>query len=205
MEKFGLSYQRLKKTVESKGYKFFENGALDVNIFGVRFGYDVVNEFNDIVGVAYKDEFGNEVCLAFKATTKPGLYWLKNKLMNKQGTFIMMPGQYRSCWYAGLHGKTRYPALRQNGKNQFKGWRDNDSDGKFDVDGPIYSDAMYVNGHTTSFKNDIDKVGPYSAGCQVIQDSEEFKAWLAVIYRSMESHGDKVSYTLLESKDFENG
>ena len=153
MERFGLSYQRLKKAIEMKGYKFFESDPYDVNIFGIRFGYEVVNEFNDIIGVAYKDDFGNEVCLAFKGTTKPGLYWLKNKLMNPQGTFIMKPGQYRGCWVAGLHGKTRYPALRQNGKNQFLGWRDNDSDGKFDIDGPIFDNPEYVNGHTTSFKN----------------------------------------------------
>ncbi|MEQ9219427.1 MAG: hypothetical protein RLO17_15355 [Cyclobacteriaceae bacterium] len=31
-----------------------------------------VDEFNDHMGIAYLDDFGNETLLLFKATTRPG-------------------------------------------------------------------------------------------------------------------------------------
>ncbi|MEQ8879600.1 MAG: hypothetical protein RLQ12_08215 [Cyclobacteriaceae bacterium] len=37
----------------------------------------LVYEFNDHMGIAYLDDFGNETLLLFKATTRPGLHWLQ--------------------------------------------------------------------------------------------------------------------------------
>ncbi len=150
--------------------------------------------------MAYLDDFGNETLLLFKATTKPGLHWLKNSLGNINGTAILIPGQYRSCWKLGYH--KGYKALQQNGEGIFKVWRDNDSDGELDINGPVYEDVQGLNGHTTSFKNEIEKVGAYSAGCQVIQDDLDFNIFLSVISKSASKYGDTFSYTLLDEDDF---
>lgn len=198
-----LSYTTLRDTVRSKGYIFFDSGQFNINVFGIRSDKPLVDEFNDHMGIAYSDDFGNESLLLFKATTKPGLHWLKNSLGNVNGTAILIPGQYRSCWKLGYH--KGYKALQQHGDGIFKVWRDNDSDGALDIDGPVYDDVKGLNGHTTSFKNEVERVGAYSAGCQVIQDDLDFNIFLSVISKSASLYGDVFSYTLLEEKDFGEG
>lgn len=195
-----ISYNKLKNIVESKSYAFFDKGSFNINIFGIRSNDLKINEFNDYMGVAYRDDFNNTNIQIFKATTKPGLYWLKNKLGNINGTAILIPGQYKSCWKLGYH--KGYQALVQNGIGIFKVWRDNDADGELDINGQIYKDVSGLNGHTTSFKNDIDMVGAYSAGCQVIQDDLDFNIFLSVIKKSTNNYGNTFSYTLLEQNNF---
>jgi hypothetical protein len=195
-----VTYDKIKEIIESKGYVFFNNGKYNLNIFGIRANNDKVNEFNDFIGIAYLDTASNKVIQVFNATTKPGLFWLKNKLGNINGTAILIPGQYRGCWRLGYH--KGYQALTQNGSGKFKVWRDNDSDGDLDMSGRIYSDVTGLNLHTTSFINEIDKVGAYSAGCQVIQDDLEFNIFLSVIKKSSSVYGDTFSYSLLEENDF---
>ncbi len=194
-----ITYQKLKLIYEAKGYAFFDNGSYNLNLFGIRSSSPLVDEFNDVMGIAYRDEFNNEQLLIFKATTKPGLYFLKKKLGNARGTAILIPGQYRSCWRLGTH--KGYAALQQSKAGVFKVWRDNDSDGDLDMHGPVYNDVTGLNGHTTSFKNDIEKVGAYSAGCQVIQDDLDFKLFLSIIRKSTSIYSDIFSYTLFEETD----
>lgn len=103
----------------------------------------------------------------------------------------------------GSWGITRViRALQQNGEGIFKVWRDNDSDGELDTGGAVFDDVKGLNGHTTSFKNEIDRVGAYSAGCQVVQDDLDFNIFLSVISKSSSVFGDTFSYTLLEAADF---
>lgn len=194
-----ISYNNLRNAMESKGYVFFDNGFYNVNIFGIRSNNQTVNEFNDFFGIAYRDEFNNTNLNLFRATTKPGLYWLKNKVGNVNGTAILIPGQYRKCWKLGYHNS--YQALVQNGMNIFNVWRDNDSDGELDINGKIYKDVSGLNGHTTSFKNDVDKVGAYSSGCQVVQDVLDFKLFLSIIIKSANNYSNVFSYTLMEQDD----
>lgn len=195
-----LDYTSLRDVVVSKGYSFFDDGAYNLNIFGIRSADPLVDEFNDYMGVAYRDTFNNPIINVFKATTKPGLYWLKNKLGNINGTAILLPGQYRRCWKLGYH--KNYRALEQNGTGIFKVWRDNDSDGDLDMNGDVFDDVTGLNGHTTSFINEVDRVGAYSAGCQVVQDDLDFSILLSVVIRSAALYGNTFSYTLLEESDF---
>lgn len=181
---------------------FFDTGQFNLNLFGIRSSAPLVDEFNDHMGMAYLDDYGNETLLLFKATTKPGLHWLKNNLGNVNGTAILIPGQYRRCWKLGYH--KGYKAMQQHGEGIFKVWRDNDSDGELDIDGPIYEDVQGLNGHTTSFKNEVERVGAYSAGCQVIQDDLDFNIFFSVISKSASEYGDIFSYTLLDESDFDS-
>lgn len=196
----GLNHNTLKQLYDKMGYPFFE-GQFNVNTFGFRSKSDKVNEFNDILGVAFEDDFGRGVTLIARGTTKPGLYYLKNKLGGVDGTFILAEGYYKGCWKSGLHSG-KYEALRQSKQGIFVGWRDDDSDGELDMDGKLYNDVSGLNFHTTSFVNDKEKVGAYSAGCQVVQDDKDFLAQRAIIYKSMEIYGDSVSYALFNMKDF---
>lgn len=190
-----MIYSEVKALFETLELRFYDKGIFNVNLFGIRSGFDQVNEFNDQLGIAYRDEFGNGQVLMHKGTTKPGLYWLKNKKGNVNGTFILAPGQYPNCWSIGKH--KGYEALVQLG-SPFKGWRDNDQDGMFDPEGRIYTDVTGLNMHTTSFKNDVDKVGAYSAGCQVRQHSEDHLMVMQVLRRSAEIYGNNFSYTLID-------
>jgi hypothetical protein len=190
-----ISYNKVKSMYAEKGWKFYDSGAFNVNLFGIRNGYDVVDEFNDILGIAYVDDFGNEVVVTHKGTTKPGLYYLKNKLGGNNGTAILIPGYYSKCWKIGEH--KGYQALVQNGM-PFKVWRDNNSDGKFDIGGTVYTDVTGLNRHTTSFLTEKTKVGPYSAGCQVDQDDEDHLVDMAICSKSARLYGNSFSYALFD-------
>ena len=127
--------QQIKKAVESKGYKWFNdtsNKGYDVNIVGVRNSSTngiVTNRFDDSLTVSYKDLNGKWCFHCFDATTDPGSHWEKN-LLNKDGVAILKPGQYRGSHKIGLH-QGRYEALKQ--QRAVKVYRDNNRDGKYDL------------------------------------------------------------------------
>lgn len=190
-----FTYNDIKELYRKNGFKFYESGRYNVNLWGFRSGYDVVDEFNDILGIAYKDDFGNEVVIQHKATTKPGLYYLKNKIGGAGGTAILLPGYYPSCWKMGDH--KGYEALVQNGM-PFKVWRDNNSNGKLDIGGKVYTNVTGLNRHTTSFLTEKEKVGPYSAGCMVDRDDEDHLVDMAICSKSASLWGNSFSYALFE-------
>lgn len=197
----GLDFISLAKTYDKLGYPFYDTGKFNVNIFGFRNSEDVVDEFNDILGICYLDDFGRPIVLAAKGTTKPGAYWLGQKMGNINGTFVLQEGYYKGCWKKGKH-HGKYDCLVQAKSDCFYGYRDADKDGKVDYDGIVYKDVTGLNWHTTSFFNDKEKVGAYSAGCQVVQDDKDYLSMLPMIYKSMEKYGDSVSYALFNVKDF---
>ena len=195
-----INYNILKTAYIRQGYKFYDSEPYNVNIFGIRSNDPTPDEFNDILGVAYRDKYNQPVVLFFAGTTDPGMTFLAEKMGNQQGTFILKPGQYKSCWKLGYH-KGRYEALVQSEFAQFVGWRDNNKDRQLTMKGKLYTDVSGLNCHTTSFSKQIQKVGPYSAGCQVIQDVKEQLIHMAIIKKSLELYGDYVSYTLFEESD----
>jgi len=189
-----VSYKVISELYHKMDYKFYDNGNYNVNLFGIRSTDDLVDEFNDVLGIAYRDDFGNPVCLTVHGTTKPGLYYLKNKMGNSQGTAILMQGYYSKCWRIGEH--QGYKALVQNSELAFRVWRDNNSDGKLDMDSTVYTNVTGLNMHTTSFINEKDRVGAYSAGCQVRQRHEDHQIAMFIISRSAAIYGNSFSYAL---------
>jgi hypothetical protein len=161
-----------------------------------------VDQFNDLLGVATEDHFGNQINLVHKGTTKPGLYWLgKEHIGNIDGTAILIPDQYRSCWIVGKH-KGEYEALQQSDRAQFKVWRDKNKDGHLDYSGKIYYNVAGLNGHCESLIRETERVGAYSAGCQVRQYDLEHFAVMNLCKLSTIYWGKYISYTLFEEKDF---
>lgn len=182
-----INKEAIIQAMTKKGYKWFDN---KINIVGIRTNDQTPDKFNDLMAVAYKDEFH-----IFKCTTEPGVYWLKNP-MRVSGTFVMKPGQYIDDWKLGFHHG--YEALVLSGI--IEGWRDSDKDNNIDPDkSKVYSDGQAVNihhAHETTIQTVIDK---YSAGCQVIQ---KFSDWLIFIGLVKVSKQEKYSYTLLTESDF---
>lgn len=195
-----MNYETIKSLFLRNEYPF-ETAPYKVNHYGRR-NKDLVtvNEWNDVRGVAYVDEFGEGHCLEWRATTKPGLTSLEGKPMNPKGTFILMPGFYKDCWKVGAHnvGKEHeHPALVQVGSGIFRGWRDGDLDGKFDFSGPIYTDVTGLNDHTTR-PHEIRAVGGFSYACQVTWDDKEHMIKMAICLRSIELYANIFSYALFQ-------
>ena len=177
------------------GYPFYTK-PYDLNLYGIRNTSTKVDLFNDTLGVAYIDHFGNEINIQHRGTTKPGLYYLKNKLGNVKGTAILHPGHYKSCWKLGLHNG-KYEALVQSERANFEVWRDSDSDGELDYAGKIFTDVAGLNMHTESLVSVTEKVGAYSAGCQVRQnDFEHFVVVNLCKMQIQEGNGNYFSYSL---------
>ena len=187
-------YQEIKQMYETEGWPFF-TAKHAVNIYGIRSGYKV-NQWDDILGIAYIDDMGNEVCIESIGTTKPGLYWLKNKMGSVRGTFVLMKGYFKHCFEVRKH-KGEYDALCQiYGYKGFWGIRDDDSDGKFDLDRKLVNDVTGLNAHHGKDKN---LVGPYSAACQVRKHDEDHWVMMAIVRKAADYwNSKKFSYALFD-------
>ena len=190
-----MTYQDIKKKFTDHGYPFYTK-PYDLNLYGIRNESNEVDLFNDILGLAFVDHFGNEINLQHWGTTKPGLYYLKNKLGNPEGTAILHPGHYKACWKLGLHNG-KYEALIQSERAKFEVWRDFNSDGKLDYTGKLFTDVAGLNMHTESLISVTEKVGAYSAGCQVRKnDFEHFAVINLCKMQIQEGNGNYFSYSL---------
>src|SRR5690606_23738191 len=95
--------------MNAKGYSVYV-GANQLNIVGIRNFNKTVNVFNEQIAVFYKIESGWEIKL-YNATTKPGLYWMRN-FLNPKGTAILKEGQYVNTYAIDYHNN-KYHALCQ--------------------------------------------------------------------------------------------
>ena len=182
-----------------KKYKFFTK-KLDLNIFGIRMVVNT-NDFDDFIGVAYIGEEGEEVLELWPATTDPGAHWLGDPL-NKRGTAILVPGQYRGVYKLDLHcGK--YTALCQRA-GKVKVYRDNDRDKEHDMDPETVQNGDFgINIHRSNPKSESYRIDKWSAGCQVFKKVAGFHSLINIVRLEEATHGNTThSYTLFEKKDF---
>ncbi len=194
------SLELIKKTMQAKGYVWFDdedNKSFDVNIIGVRnvsTGGEVTNLFDDTITLSYK-EYGVWKFFQWSATTEPGK---KGMLEGKAvgGVAFLVPGQYRKSHSIGLH-QGKYQALRQVGP--LKLYRDGDKDLEFDKDKIMECDNCGINIHMAGENSNL--VENWSEGCQVFRRKRDFLDFMAVIKQASLIHGNRFSYTLLESSD----
>ena len=188
--------RKIRIAFEKKGYLFFENGKYNLNIVGIRSRNNIPEKFDDKILVIYKDTFEREQVKVFKATTDPGLYYLKN-LINVKGTAILAPGQHKSAFQLGMHrGKER--ALVQ--LNKLPVIRDNNRDGVLDFSCKNL-DLGFHGIHVHSAGSGTEKVGRWSAGCQVIQEPVEYRYFISLCEEGAKHWGNTFTYTLLEEGD----
>ena len=187
--------KQITEAMRKKRYSFFEKGDYNLNIIGIRNVSDQVdNLFDDTLFLAYKvdDRFNVQ---QFDMTTQPGSYYMKNPL-NKLGTAILAPGQYKGAYTIGLH-QGKYKALRQSGL--LKIYRDNDRDTVYDYENLTDSLNDGINIHKAGRAS--KKIDNWSAGCQVLAYSADFDILMSLSKRSAKLYGDKFTYTLLLSTD----
>jgi len=179
---------------ESAGHAVFTRGSYNLNLIGVRTASRVANRFDDWFHVVFKDDSGSWVDLSFECTTDPGTYWLENP-MRRQGTAILVAGQYRSTWKLGLH-RGKYEALCQKG-GRVKVYRDSNRDNIHDMSEDSVMDGWFgINIHKAGSNSNI--VDKWSAGCQVFSNEAEWEIFMSIIRKSASLYGDTFSYTLLE-------
>jgi len=197
-----FSAEKIKKAVESKGYKFFEGGNYNLNIIGVRNSDTkgkVTNRFDDLITVSYQVD-GVQKYHEFDATTDPGSHWEKN-LLNEDGVAILCPGQYRGSHTIGMH-QGKYEALKQ--QKPVKVYRDNNKDGDYDMLEENIKEGIFgINIHraTANEGGKSTQVDKWSAGCQVIAANSDFKLLMELVHKAADLYGKSFTYTLIESKD----
>lgn len=170
------------------GYKYFESGSYNMNVIGVRnssTGNRVTNAFDDWMTLSYKDDNGVWHFHAWPCTTDNG-----------GGTARVVPGQYPACHCLGLH-QGKYQALKQCGNITV--YRDHSDNGLYDeVD--TQTGVFGINIHKAG--KDSILVGDWSHGCQVFKRTKDFNEFMSIIKKDK---GRKWTYTLIESKDIDNG
>jgi len=194
------SLDLIKKAMQDKSYVWFEdedNKSFDVNIIGVRnvsTGSEVTNLFDDTLTLSYK-EYGVWKFHQWAATTEPGK---KGMLEGKAvgGVAFLVPGQYRRSHAIGLH-QGKYQALRQVGS--LKLYRDGNRDLEFNKDKITECDSCGINIHMAGA--DSTFVENWSEGCQVFKKKRDFDQFMAIIKQASLIHGNRFTYTLLESSE----
>ena len=194
--------EQIQAAVESKGYRWFENGDYNVNIVGVRnsdTNGKVTNKFDDKITITYKIA-GEWKFHIYNCTTDPGDDWVDNPMMEK-GVAILKPGQYPKSHKIRLHGG-KYTALGQ--QNNVKVYRDANKDGVYDYDESTVDEGLFginihratsLSGKTSTY---IDK---WSAGCQVIASNDDWHEFLGICEKARDTWSNNFTYTLIESKD----
>jgi len=197
--------EKVKEVIISKGYKWFNdnnNKGYDVNIIGIRNSETdgkVTNRFDDTLTLSYKDAAGEWKFHQWEATTDPGQYWMENP-MNKDGTAILVPGQYRGSHKIRKH-QGKYEALGQ--RRPVKVYRDNDRDLEYDTDEATIKEGIYgINIHRSNPYTESYYVNKWSAGCQVFKKVDDFHEFMEICRKARDIWGNTFSYTLIESKDF---
>lgn len=200
-----MSYTKtqIESAVKSKGYVWFTDPnkkGYDVNIVGVRnntpsIADKVTNVFDDFITISFFDESGVEQFYIWSATTDPGKKGVQ-QFHNKKGVARLVPGQYRTTWAIDKH-QGKYDALCQR-LNNVTVWRDANKDLVFEE--KVTDTGMFgINIHKAG--QDSTWVENYSEGCQVFKRVKDFDEFMKICKKAAKIHGNKFSYTLIESTD----
>jgi hypothetical protein len=200
-----MSYSReqIETAVKAKGYKWFEdasNKTYDVNIVGIRNNASTVadkvtNVFDDFITISFKNEKGVWEFYCWNATVDPGKKGVE-KFTNKNGVARLVPNQYRGVWMVDKH-QGKYDALCQRLGNVTV-FRDANKNMTYDEN--VTDTGMFgINIHKAG--QDSTWVDNWSHGCSVFKRVKDFDVFMKICKKAAKIHGNKFSYTLLESTD----
>ena len=190
-----------EKLFAQKGYAYFTRGAYNLNIIGIRSDNKnkVTNLFDDYLVVIYKTPNGKWTRQCYQITTEPGLYYMTKGQINKKGTAILVPGQYRGAWEIGKH-KGLYKALVQ--KKPVKVYRDGNRDSIYDMNINTTDKGVFgLNIHRSNEYYTSVYVDKYSAGCQVFANPKDFIAFMRLCEEQRARYGNTFTYTLINESD----
>lgn len=191
-----FTVEKIKEIFKEKGYSFFENGEMNLNIIHIRTKEIFDNSYSDISLLVYK--LNNKwVIKEYPSSTMAGWYYESGKNMNPKGVGVVVEGQYKSSWrfinsYTQSH---KSPHLNQS--KPIKVYRDKDKDHKLDrVNIEIALDSF------NTHKGGRKRVDNWSAGCTVIRGDVQLD-FFQTIAKSAIKYGDTFTQTWLNIKDFE--
>ena len=188
--------EQIESAVKAKGYKWFEDKDLALNIVGIRnasTGQKVTNLFDDYLTLTYK-EGGIWKCHIWSGTTDPGTKGVM-QYGNKAGVARLVEGQYINSHIMRLHAG-KYEALGQN--KPVKVFRDPNKDMVYD-EKSIQEGIFGINIHKAGA--DSTFVENWSEGCQVFKKSADFEEFMKICRKAKALHGNNFTYTLLKSTD----
>lgn len=172
------------------GY-YQEQSDTYVNVFGIRGRESRVNYFDDYIGI-FRRVKGFIEFKVWKGTTRPGLPSLL-KPVNRRGTAILVPGQYKDAYRCGYY--KGYLALKQTG--EVRVYRDATLDEKWDTREASIDEGLFgIHIHRAGLWSKV--VGPYSAGCQVIHRVSDYNECMKYVMEAENVGQFKFTYTLLE-------
>lgn len=183
--------------MKALGYRVFDNGDYNLNIFGIRSPERVANAFDDLIGVAYKENNLWKVEY-FEATTDPGSPYLL-KPINNSGAAILSFGQFRGAYKIAKH-RGKYDALCQVG-GPVTVYRDDNRDNVLDLVESSKQTGMFgINIHKRD--GESDSVNGASAGCQVFRYAYAFERFMSLCRLQVSERGfDTFTYTLLDENE----
>jgi hypothetical protein len=191
-----MTREQIESAMIKKGFAYFSDGELNLNIIGVRqssTGNKVTNLFDDFLTLSYKHN-GAWVFKKWAATTDPGTKGVK-EFHNAAGVARLVAGQYRGSHAIGLH-QGKYEALKQ-AKN-VKVYRDANKDMTYD-ESKIQEGVFGINIHKAGA--DSTYVENWSEGCQVFKKSADFDEFMLIVKKAAALHGNSFTYTLLNSNE----
>jgi hypothetical protein len=174
---------------------FRENGypLKSFNLIGFRDESNIEKDvINDLLGFLTEKEL-----FLCPGTTDPGVYWTTSSERNKKGTFHLSLGYHEKIWCIGTH--KGYEALVNDYRycKPTRGWRDKDYDFTRDPADVEVCDYFGINFHRMHPIQIVNKIGKYSAGCQVIQNPKDFDY---ILQKAWESAQKTFDYALFEVK-----
>ena len=175
-----------------KSLKSFKTIPLGYWIVGVRSEEDAPNKYDDKFYLFNGEQFVKVVT----GTTNPGTPILQGGFLkyNRVGAAVVKADEvYYDVWKFGLH-QGKMPALRQVGN--FIVYRDGDKDGKSEeIGAPITGSGYGINFHTCSYLEKVvgENIGGWSAGCQVINNTEQYYMVINLI-----KNQNRITYCLLK-------
>ena len=191
-----MTREQIESAMIKKGFAYFSDGELNLNIIGIRqssTGNKVTNLFDDFLTLSYKHN-GAWVFKQWAATTDPGTKGVK-EFHNAAGVARLVAGQYRGSHAIGLH-QGKYEALKQ-AKN-VKIYRDANKDMTYD-ESKIQEGVFGINIHKAGA--DSTYVENWSEGCQVFKKSADFDEFMVIVKKAAALHGNSFTYTLLNSNE----
>ncbi|WP_299002314.1 hypothetical protein [uncultured Shewanella sp.] len=195
-----ISIDVLLSVMKRKQHCVFK-GELNLNIIGVRSSDYRANTFNDMICVLYQQKSKWQL-KQYKATTDAGLYFRKRPC-HVDGTAVLVPMQYKSCWRLGYH-RGQYAALVQRGPMTVL--RDNNKNSVLDTstdNAQLQIGYFGINCHRASAQHESKRVDKWSAGCQVFANPNDFDEFMTLCRESAQTYGPHFSYTLLEQVDLQ--
>jgi len=151
---------------------YIKHGApiYNFNIFGIR-NEDRQEQdiWNDWIGFFTP----NSICYFFRGTTDPGIYWSSNP-SNPKGVAHLCLGHHENIWRIDKH-RGQYTALCNRWPcKPTKIWRDTNKNLKQDITDIVEKGYFGMNLHRANALYIIEKIGRYSAGCQVVLNPKHY-------------------------------